>query len=49
MELSENLKFYEEPSAIIKRFNTDDIIMVSRLSTDPSDNDNTDPFDDVPW
>lgn len=51
MEFSKNQKFYEEPEFIIKRFNPDDIILTSRLTTDSSDNDNSDPFDDetFPW
>lgn len=40
------IKEYEEPKISVKRFDVKDIILSSYLTTDPSDNDNSDPFDD---
>ena len=46
MEILELLKKYEEPEIKVKRFDVKDIILDSFVTTDPSDNDNSDPFDD---
>ncbi len=45
MEFPEKLKIYNEPELDIRLFSTEDIILTSiALTTDPDDNDVTDPF-----